>query len=251
MNTQQLESIGISLLSGANEVVVSGEIGIQKASSWITEIKKEINKAKEILDPVVDSANKAHKEACNLRHKILDPFEDALWIVQKKINAEHTRLQKEESRKRIAAVIEAKIKEEQTKNELLQLAAQAETIDKEMANDILDKANMVVVTPEYNQVQSKFKTENNGTVYLKTVTKVDVTNLSQFIIAILCNNKKDTIVEINNILSRSDLNAQILIDRLISIRDKQLNDFVKINGIQDYPGLNIRQESASYIRGAK
>ena len=162
------EQIGIELVEVARQLVIETQDQYIQAVEFGKVIKNAMNEAKSFIDPIVEKAHQAHKEATAQRNRLEKPFKEAMDIIkivggkyQEKREKELREQQKELERK-------AREKEEADRAKLLEQAEIA-TIDGdlEQAQKITEKAQtleaIIPIIPEH-----LIKTKVEGTSVRKT-----------------------------------------------------------------------------------
>lgn len=99
---QEVETRAVSVVERANAIrVTDSESYVQAGEAWkrLREMEKE---ARAVLNPVVDAAHRAHKQAVNLRNRIIGPLESTQRYIKGQMEAwdrEQERLRLEEERR--------------------------------------------------------------------------------------------------------------------------------------------------------
>lgn len=115
------------------------------AESMILALNDAEKRVREVLDPICDAANKAHKAATSKRGELLKPIEDARTYLRRECGRVQQQLEAE------AAAEARRRAEEDAATERARLQAEAEAIadtgDVEQAMDVLEEADAVIVAP--------------------------------------------------------------------------------------------------------
>lgn len=128
----RLEQKSLEIIEQARAVFVVSNNDLLAAGEHLKGIKLYQKEVGLVLDPIVSATNKAHKEACSQRTKLLAPSKEAEVLVKGAM----TKFTQEEERKRLVEEkrlqAEAKKKAEE---EILTTAEEAEARGDDMATD--------------------------------------------------------------------------------------------------------------------
>jgi hypothetical protein len=81
-DVEQVEQQGLVLVRQAGDIAVRDASTFQQAGLFLRTVSGYIRKVGEVLDPIVESAHKAHKIAVDQRKKLLEPAQSAERIVK-------------------------------------------------------------------------------------------------------------------------------------------------------------------------
>lgn len=136
----RLESTGIAIRNGANDMKITCQEDYEKAGKLLVEIKTRIKQVKDYWKKPKADAAAAHKTMCERENEMLKPLSDAETIIKKTMvsyQAEVERARKE------AEEEERKRKEEETERLLADAIKAEENGDKEDAEIKIAMAQIV------------------------------------------------------------------------------------------------------------
>jgi hypothetical protein len=222
MDALAIENEVIQVSEQAVSFKVEDNDDLKKATLVLKGVKGLIDKVKEIFDPIVDKANKAHKEATSQRNKHLEPLKSAEIKLKSAILSYSVRI--EEERKKAEDIANKKLLEEaeEEKKKLLQKAEESEN---EWESEKI-KEQAKEITASQVIVESKFEKQEG--LSIKTVWKAKVLDPKLLISSILDGNGSISWIEFN----QTDLNKFA----------------VSTKGMIKIPGLEIYEEKQASIR---
>ena len=143
----------VNQITQASAFEVKSPEDLTKATLVLKGIKGLMDKVKEMLDPIVDKAYKAHKEATAQRNKYLDPLKQAETKLKGAILSYNARLEDERRKAEEAANKKLAEEAEAKKKKLL---AQAEEADEWTAETLKEQAaeikpNQVIVEGQFQK----------------------------------------------------------------------------------------------------
>lgn len=211
-------------------VVDSGSF--EYASDLVLDINKAISKTEEFFREPKDLAHKTHKSITARERQILDPLKKQKEILRDKISdylTEEERKRKEEQ-ERIDK--ERREKEEEEIKKLENRAKKAEAKgDDAKAENLREQSEEVhiereIIAPTVNKTTRM----NSGSVSQTKFLSVEIVDPLLFVQQIA---KKDAPISI------------------VDFKDKKLKDWVTINELKKFPGLEISEKINPSFRGKK
>jgi len=204
----------------------------EEAGRAMLEINDLLSKVKSYWKPLKEKAHEAHKAITAKENEMIKPIEERKKLLSTKISAyltEQDRIKREEQR-RLDDERRAQEKAERERLEAESKKAE-DSWDLKKAVELKAQSESVYIPPTI--VQSEIK---------KTVT-MDTGTISA---------KKDIEVEIINI---SDILRHVISGKLpsfiVSINETKLKQFLKMSGIMELSGCNIKEIINAQVRRAK
>lgn len=204
-----------------NSLVISGET-YELAGEMVLGMDKLIKKINDFFDEPIKLAHATHKNLTTKRSNLIKPIEDRKSMLKKKISVYLT--EQERKRKEAQAKLdeERRQKEEAQRQKIIAQAEKAEAEGKtEKADKLMDKAAEVYIpqTIVESEIDTNIQSES-GSVSAKNDIEIEVVDSYAFLSAVA-----------NKTLPIS----------LVEIKENKIKQFIKLQGLQQIPGVHIRE----------
>ncbi|MFA5659680.1 MAG: hypothetical protein WC900_10420 [Oscillospiraceae bacterium] len=161
--------LAIELYNSAMALKVIDEVTMTTAGNILISIKDNSKASIVAIDDQIKEAHAKHKRLCDIKNRILKPFQDAEKYLRDQVNKYQTKimLERQEAERKARIANEEAARKAQAK--LVDQAARAEEKGQTgKAEELLEKAEQVVPAPVAIEAPPKTQQVANGSVTAKT-----------------------------------------------------------------------------------
>ena len=221
MIEKELEGQALTLKDQATAMIVKDVTSYAAAGELGKGIKELRAKIVAYFKDLKESAHQAHKKICDRESSELKPVDEAINILRDTMNAFNA------EQKRLEAIEQARLQKiaddatEAERQRLLKLAVKAEEKgNTDRADALLERAEDLYVAPVTvaPTVAKTVQTDSGGNITQAKEINVSVTDMKAFIAELVKRNLMPTMIE---------------------AKTAQLKAWVKANGFDNFPGLQI------------
>ena len=193
----ECEELSVELYKEAMALKVVDEITMSTAGNILISLKDGEKASVVVIDEQIKDAHSRHRRLCDIKNRIVEPFQTASKYLRSQVSTYQTRLMLERQEAERKARIENEEKARKEQEKILAQAAKAEDQGKTgKAEELLEKAEQVYVEPVAIQAPEKTQQIANGAMTTKVDVEVTVVTVRDLCRAIADGKAPETLVKV-------------------------------------------------------